>query len=432
MDDTQIPKVTEWTQAPDNYNDPSWANPYDVSKGHRGFIDGDFVMMMYATAPNWKAGTVGNEAYNLYIRRSFDGGQSWTTLPASFAHIDGVTYSGDGTTTCEDWGWGGTTEYESCTTYAAGEFEQARNVSRLTGTKVTVLDPRYSPSGGMLKESYKNLLCDPELDGIWENCGYTEAPYPEEIRDPSTFFATFETGDNTVVNVETGANPLDMYYSRAFNFGDDWDEQDVCNLEEGVEPWYPSTNANCDEGETDLRWDWLENGDDWATEASVYGNPDGSKFYAVWNQELPVDVDLEIFTNMDSEFRRIFYNLYATTDAAPTSKIIYISHSMPQYGEDLVLVGTAWDNDYIDGLPFEDIDQLVWTDTFNGVTTVIDDGDDNPKRLNYPVRNLQPGWHSFGFKASDKGGRWSPGVNISILVTEVRYDLFLPVSVNTP
>ena len=96
-DDSGYPKVTEWVQTPDNFNDPSWANPYDVSKGHRGFIDGDFVMMMYATAPNWKANTTGNEAYNLYIRRSFDGGQTWTTLPTAYAHIDGVTYSGDGT-----------------------------------------------------------------------------------------------------------------------------------------------------------------------------------------------------------------------------------------------------------------------------------------------------------------------------------------------
>ena len=128
-DESAYPKVTEWVQAEDNFNDPSWVNPYDVSKGHRGFIDGDFVMMMYATAPNWKANTIGNEAYNLYIRRSFDGGQTWTTLPASFTHINGVTYSGDGTESCEDYGWGGQVEEETCTLYGAGEFEQARNVS---------------------------------------------------------------------------------------------------------------------------------------------------------------------------------------------------------------------------------------------------------------------------------------------------------------
>ena len=176
-DESGYPKVTEWIQAPGNFNDPSWTNPYDVSKGHRGFIDGDFVMMMYATAPNWKANTVGNEAYNLYIRRSFDGGQTWTTLPASFTHIDGETYSGDGTTTCEWYGWGGQVEEATCTTYGAGDFEQARNVSQLTGTRITVLDPRYSPTGGMLKLDYDDLLCYDEAAadgaGDWVNCGYT-------------------------------------------------------------------------------------------------------------------------------------------------------------------------------------------------------------------------------------------------------------------
>ena len=39
--------------------------------------------------------------YNLYARRSFDGGQTWTTTPASFVHTDEETYSGSGTTTCE-------------------------------------------------------------------------------------------------------------------------------------------------------------------------------------------------------------------------------------------------------------------------------------------------------------------------------------------
>ena len=73
--------------------------------------------------------------------------------------------------------------------------------------------------------------------------------------------------------------------------------------------------------DTDLRWDWLENGDDWATEASVYGNPSGDRFYAVWNQELPVDVENEIYTDMDTEFRRIFYNL-TDTDTTPSATIL--------------------------------------------------------------------------------------------------------------
>ena len=85
-----FPKVTEWDQTRENLDDESWESPWDVSKGHRGFIDGDFIMMMYAWAPNWKANTVGNDHYNLYARRSFDGGTTWTTLPANYTHVDGT------------------------------------------------------------------------------------------------------------------------------------------------------------------------------------------------------------------------------------------------------------------------------------------------------------------------------------------------------
>ena len=99
-------------------DDQSWENPFDVAKGHRGFLDGDFVMMMYAWAPNWKANTVGNDHYNLYVRRSFDGGLTWTTTPAAFGG-EGVTATENycvrtSSAECEG------TEF----TYAAGAFEQ--------------------------------------------------------------------------------------------------------------------------------------------------------------------------------------------------------------------------------------------------------------------------------------------------------------------
>ena len=84
-----------------NLDDLSWENPYDMAKGHRGFLAGDMIMAMYAWSPNWMANTVGHDNYNLYVRRSFDGGQTWSTLPASFTHTDDITYSGNGTTTCE-------------------------------------------------------------------------------------------------------------------------------------------------------------------------------------------------------------------------------------------------------------------------------------------------------------------------------------------
>ena len=84
-----------------NLRDQSWYNPLDVSKGHRGFLDGDFVQFLYAWSPNWRLNAKGNDRYDLYVRRSFDGGQTWSHTPASFTASDGVSYSGDGTVTCE-------------------------------------------------------------------------------------------------------------------------------------------------------------------------------------------------------------------------------------------------------------------------------------------------------------------------------------------
>ena len=103
---SSYPKVTEWRQCDaegttftddssiaftcddNDLDDQSWENPYDVAKGHRGFIDGDFIMMMYAWSPNWKANSVGNDHYNLYVRRSFDGGETWTTTPEDWDPVD--------------------------------------------------------------------------------------------------------------------------------------------------------------------------------------------------------------------------------------------------------------------------------------------------------------------------------------------------------
>ncbi len=55
---------------------------YSNVRSHRGFIRGDFFVTAYALSPNWAAGRNGNDRYNFYVRRSFDGGQTWTTDPS--------------------------------------------------------------------------------------------------------------------------------------------------------------------------------------------------------------------------------------------------------------------------------------------------------------------------------------------------------------
>jgi hypothetical protein len=318
---TQIPRVLEWSQTVDNLNDRSWENPYDVSSYPQGFLDGDLVVLLYSTAPNWKASTVGREAHNLYARRSFDGGQTWTTLPADYTHWSplnpNVTITADGTKSCETYGGYTEDDYQVCTDYPAGEVEPARNLSLLMGTKVTVLDARLGPTGSTLKKDYTSLLCYDEAavpteigePGTgWVNCGLTEATYPEDVRDPSAFFVSYQSGDNRVVDDDTGPAPLDMFYSRASNYGDDYDMQDLCAIDP-EESWYPSAGPSCEEGETEFRFDWLEYGKrSKSDDAEITATPDGSRLYAVWSQE---DFDKRgDLVGSDAWWRRVFYDLY--------------------------------------------------------------------------------------------------------------------------
>jgi hypothetical protein len=408
-----FPKVTEWSQSgPDygeavddtnigNLDDQSWENPYDVAKGHRGFIDGDFIMMMYAWSPNWQANSVGNDHYNLYARRSFDGGKTWTTLPDEFISTvevpDGVTVTADGTETCENYK-DGTTITTECTTYGEGEFEQSRNLSQLIGNRETILDPRYTPTGGLKMLPITDLK-DVGFEG-----------YDDDVRDPSKFFIVYETGDNTTV-AEGEAVPLDLFYSRATNYGDDYD----------LVEYY-----NSGTGETTMGFDWLEHDrEDLSGEAANTANNGGTLYYVIWNQWQ--EDEFENVSESDAIFRRIMYlDDSEETDALPIAEILYASHTMADYDDTLLFVGSAKDGDHIDGSPYEDIDELLWTDTLDGVTTTVG----TQKQLNIPAKNLQPGWHEFTFSASDKGGRWSPGASVTVWIAEEFYYNYLPVVVS--
>ena len=140
-----------------NLRDQSWYNPLDVSKGHRGFLDGDFVMFLYAWSPNWRLNAKGNDRYDLYVRRSFDGGNTWTTTPEGGKASDGLPFEGDGTVTCETYR---STENQVpqaaephvCYEYPAGGDEQARNVTQHQRMQVTTLDPRYAPTAASIGE----------------------------------------------------------------------------------------------------------------------------------------------------------------------------------------------------------------------------------------------------------------------------------------
>jgi len=308
-----------------NLDDRSWYMPIDISKAHRGFLDGDFIAMIYAWSPNWKLNAVGTDRYELYTRRSFTGGVTWTTTPGSFVASDGVTYSGVGTTTCETWRDGATSVDDShvCTPYAAGVPEQSRNLTQHKSMRVTTLDPRFTPTLASMADTCPDWF---QIDGVCESEWLLFEPInddttldgdPTDVRNPSRFFVVYETGDNTTV-AEGEAEPLNLDYGRAEMFGDHftvWAETDTDTA--NLEVCYP----NDAHGTTDVDWavgtgfcnefDTLEGFPlSLSAEASITSSAYGDFLYGVWGQfnvEEDPDTGEHVFVDGDSMFRRVWY-----------------------------------------------------------------------------------------------------------------------------
>lgn len=415
-----FPKVTEWVQTVENLDDQSWENPYDVSKGHRGFLDGDIVMIMYAWSPNWNANAVGNDHYNLYVRRSFDGGLTWTTTPADLGGV--------GVTTTENYYGSTVGEFIPVEShYNAGEFEQARNVSLLTGNKVTILDPRYTPSGGL--KQYTEI----KTNWLSDNLEINFAGYDDDLtRDPSKFFVVYETGDNTTV-AEGEAVPLDLFYSRATLYGDEYELMDFTTPDGVVEE----------------RWPWLENkADDLSGEASIVSNPGATFMYAVWNQwqeEIGEDGH-ELISESDMIFRRLLYipdtsksQLAPLVSFLDTGKVMYSVED----DETITMIVTARDMDHLgDGDEIVEYEWLFMTP--DGYEQRIEDC--TGKVCNVPARTLSNGWDGFGHTGGvgwaemsvrvkdndpnqlqpDQMGNWSNQIKTSLLLAKTIYTVQLP------
>ena len=185
-------KVVEWVQTVENLNDPTGArgynddgtfnpelnvgNPYDDARAHRGAIRGDYVAMGFSYTANWAAARNGNDNYNFYIRRSFNGGQTWTTE-------NDVTH-------CRTWTYpSGTqspgTKVEECNFYPAGNFEAMRNLSQLPNHKESVIEPRIVAVPGTIKSG-----------GVWTGIA-------EDKQDPAVFYVAYGTSTNPKKDPET-------------------------------------------------------------------------------------------------------------------------------------------------------------------------------------------------------------------------------------
>ncbi|NNF88067.1 MAG: hypothetical protein HKM97_06050, partial [Acidimicrobiia bacterium] len=335
-------KVLLWSQTESNLGDESYGlvhadgtacdvlggevcpGMYSNVRSHRGFIRGDFFVVAYALSPNWAAGRNGNDRYNFYVRRSFDGGQTWTTDPA-----------GDGVYVCPEFrtdpyspdpdGSGNLPPEvfdELCGTYdpeavadgelppmpagvamthyldpmvttpdgvpaqfiGAGQFEPARNISEIKSNKESSGDPRL----GTTPPTYP-------LDG--RDSALPILRFLEDEYVDNMFFVAWGTVDNEKSTGSSGvkaeSGPLDLYYTRSENYGDSYVKI----------PWeIGGENSNTGEvGETVWRYDFVAKGDpEEQGECQLRATSDGSKAYVIWHSTISAEED------PDEEYTRYY------------------------------------------------------------------------------------------------------------------------------
>ena len=259
-------KVVSWIQKEENLNDSSGENPYDDARAHRGQIRGDFVVIGYSWTPNWAAARNFHDKYNFYIRRSFDGGQTWTTDPESKVNVEHTEiYMAPDEEENTD------KHYEVISTYEPGVFEPARNVSLLTNNKETVIEPRIVAVPGTIKKN-----------GVWTG-------RDEDKQDPNVFYLAY----GLQTNDEVGA-PTDLYWSFSNDKGQTLKEvPHEINID----------SSSPDAGDTVYIWDWLAKDKD-AEEGEVQlrMTPNGERFYACCLEEGEDGSDITFRRIMDMAF----------------------------------------------------------------------------------------------------------------------------------
>ncbi len=259
-------KMLRWSWTPANLADSSGMTPYSDALAHRGALVGDEVIIAYSWTPNW--GRNANDKYDLFVRRSFDGGQSWTTDPTDPEPIEhNVVFRVpviDYDTQTVTWD-----EEIVTTAYGPGASEPPRNVSNLRNNRISVLEPRLVKTPGDILTNGSFL-------------------YYEDAQDNSVYQVAYgvEFNQNQAPNdVVFPKMPLDIYYGRTLDKGQRFETVIVTPQGGSGEP---------EEGWNLLAKDQPEQG-----AAQIRQTPDGSRMYAIWLEESDQGSDIM--------FRRVDY-----------------------------------------------------------------------------------------------------------------------------
>jgi hypothetical protein len=255
-------KVCEWEQPEACLWNTTGDNPYEDARAHRGQIRGDSLVMGYSYTPNWAASRNAHDKYDFYIRRSFDGGETWTTDPNSdkvvthvdyFIDPDGVSGSElneDGSDASD-----ATKHFMVTNYYSGGEYEPSRNVSLLKNNKSSVIEPRIVAVPGTIKK-----------DGEWTGIA-------EDKQNRNVFYLAYGTSINLPDEEKA---PEDLFLS----YTDDWGT----TLYEDEWEVNPDSTGNY-AGQTVSGWFRLAKGDPEQGEVQIRMTPDGTRFYSSWIEE---------------------------------------------------------------------------------------------------------------------------------------------------
>ena len=265
FDSTKPVKMLRWGWSPTNLTDSSAKNPYTDARAHRGSLVGDDLIIAYSWTPNW--GRRGNDKYDLYVRRSFNGGRSWTTDPNDLQPIEHNTVfrvpilDYDNQTVLWD-------DEVVTTVYGAGASEPPRNVSNLRNNRTSVLEPRLVKTPGTIL-----------TDGF--------VLYPEDQQDDDVYQLAWGTEFNQnqlPEGVSYPQMPLDIFYGRTLDKGQRY-ESVVVTPQGGT--------GKPEEGWNMLAKDHPEQGG-----AQIRQTPDGSRMYAIWQENGDKGSDI-IFRRVD-------------------------------------------------------------------------------------------------------------------------------------
>ena len=246
-------KMLRWGWSSANLADKSGKYARDDARAQRGSLNGDELIIGYSWTPNW--GRKANDKYDFYVRRSFNGGKSWTTDPGGTTIEHNVVFRvpvEDPDTQTVTWD-----EEVVTTAYGPGASEPPRNVSNLRNNRISVLEPRLVKTPGTIKKP----------DG-------TATGYPEDIWDSSVYQLAYglEFNQNQLPDdVVYPKMPLDIYYSRTKDKGQRYESVIVTPQGGSGKPqegWNPLAKDKPEQGAAQIRQ-----------------TPDGSRMYGIWLEE---------------------------------------------------------------------------------------------------------------------------------------------------